>query len=116
MGPRDVLNKLKWHPDLNLKGAKVTIVHRGAPRDRRTLDGENILDLGTSFMKVKRGNKEVEIPYHRIRKIETPEEVIWQENSRTTILSKSLQVAVAPPKAATFRPDRMTFSFDILPM
>lgn len=78
-GPRDVLNRLKWHPDHELERAEITIVHRGAPRDRKTLDGGDVLDLDTSFMKVKTGGSETRIPYHRIRKIETPEGIIWRE-------------------------------------
>lgn len=80
MGSRDALNKLKWHPDLNLNEAEVTIVHRGAPGNKRTIEGKNILDLGSGFMLVKRDNEEAEIPYHRILKIETPEEIIWQKS------------------------------------
>ena len=79
IGPRDVLNKLRWHPDLELKSAEITIEHRGAPRDRLTFSGEDIIDLGSGFMKVERGVEQVSIPYHRVRKIETPSEVLWED-------------------------------------
>lgn len=81
MGPRDVLNKLKWHPEFDLDNAEVTIVHRGAPRDKRVIEGKNILDLGSGFMLVKRRVKEVRIPYHRILKIEIPDKVVWQDKT-----------------------------------
>lgn len=54
MGPRDVLNKLKWHPDHDLEGVRVEIVHRGAPRDRLIIRGEDILDIGSGFLRVRR--------------------------------------------------------------
>ena len=79
MGPRDVLNKLKWHPELGLEGVEVTIVHRGAPRDRLTFDGKDILDLGTGFMEVKGADQEIKIPYHRITKIVKDGEILWEE-------------------------------------
>lgn len=80
MGARDILNKLRWHPKHDLDKAKITITHRGAPKDKLTISGEKIHDLGSGFMKVERKNKKVEIPYHRIIKIETPEKVMWKEN------------------------------------
>lgn len=81
MGPKDVLDKLKWHPDYELDKAKIKITHRGAKKGQRTVNGENILGLGSGFMKIKRGNKTVKIPYHRILKIETPNEIVWREES-----------------------------------
>lgn len=81
MGPREVLNKLKWHPDFDLNEAEVTILHRGAPSDKRTIRGRNILDLEKGFMIVKGGNDEVRIPYHRILEIKTPDKTVWQETA-----------------------------------
>ncbi|KXB03361.1 hypothetical protein AKJ48_03970 [candidate division MSBL1 archaeon SCGC-AAA261O19] len=78
MGPRDILNKLKWHPDFSLKGAKITIIHRGAPDDKRVIKGEDITEIGSGFMHVGTGLEKVEIPYHRVLKVETPEKVIWE--------------------------------------
>lgn len=77
MGPRDVLNKLKWHPDFDLNEAEITIIHRGAPRDRLVIQGEDVIELGSGFMKVNRKDKEVKIPYHRIVKIVSGDKVVW---------------------------------------
>lgn len=77
MGPRDVLNKLKWHPDMDLDKARVTIRHRGAPGDKLEISGENIRNLGSGFMRIKREDKIVRIPYHRILKIESSGKTIW---------------------------------------
>lgn len=79
MGPREVLNKLKWHPDFEINEAEITILHRGAPGDRRTIRGENIIELGKGFMVVRRGRDKIRIPYHRILEIDTPTETVWQE-------------------------------------
>lgn len=80
MSARDVLNKLKWHPDYDLSEAEITILHRGAPRDRKVIEGEEILDIGSGFMKVKSGERPVEIPYHRILKIGVSGEIVWRES------------------------------------
>ncbi len=80
MSARDVLNKLKWHPDFEISNAEITIVHRGAPRDRKTISGEDVLDLETGFMKVEGKEKPARIPYHRVLKIEIPEEVLYQDS------------------------------------
>ncbi|KXB07578.1 hypothetical protein AKJ54_00065 [candidate division MSBL1 archaeon SCGC-AAA382K21] len=81
MGPKDVLDKLKWHPDYEIDKAKVKIVHRGKTKSQRTIRGENILELGSGFMKIRRGNKTVKIPYHRVLKIENSKGVIWRKES-----------------------------------
>ena len=79
MGPRDVLNKLKWHPEFKLKDAEITIIHRGAPRNRRTFKGKEIVNLGSGFMEVQGEETMIKIPYHRITKIERGKEVLWKE-------------------------------------
>ena len=84
MGPREVLNELKWHPKLKLRDARITIVHRGTPDNRRTIRGSEIVELGHSFMRVASAEGEVEIPYHRILKIEARGEVFWQKSQSTT--------------------------------
>ncbi|KXB02326.1 hypothetical protein AKJ45_00115 [candidate division MSBL1 archaeon SCGC-AAA261F19] len=80
MGAREVLNKLKWHPDLDLDKAKVTIVHRGAPCNERVIDGNDIQSLGSSFMDVRLNEGKVKIPYHRILKIEVPNKELWRRS------------------------------------
>lgn len=80
MNPRDVLNKLKWGGVDELSGAKVTILHRGAPNDRRVINGTEILELGRGFMRVVSPEGEVEIPYHRVLQIETGGRVVWKKH------------------------------------
>jgi len=79
MGPREALNKLKWHSKFNLEDSKITIIHRGAPRNVRVIDGKNILELGRSFMHITSPEGKVEIPYHRIIQIEVQGEIFWKK-------------------------------------
>lgn len=79
MGPRDALNQLKWGGADRLREAKVTIVHRGVPKDKRVVGGDEILELGSGFMRVTSPEGEADIPYHRILKIEAGGQVIWEK-------------------------------------
>ncbi len=64
--PREVLNEIKWRDDRSLKGVEIFYVHRGAEGDFKVLKGEDIEDLGRSFMELEDGGH---IPYHRIFQI-----------------------------------------------
>jgi len=79
MGPRDVLNRLKWGGENELQRAKLTILHRGAPNDKRVIEGSDILELGHGFMRVASPEGEVEIPYHRILRIGARGQVLWDK-------------------------------------
>jgi len=80
MGPRDTLNRLKWHSEFNLGDAKVTILHRGLPGDIRVIEGGDIKELGPAFMRVVTSEGEVQIPYHRILRIEAQGRTLWQKS------------------------------------
>lgn len=79
MGPREVLNKLKWGGEDELQRAKVTILHRGGPNDKRVIEGSDILELGRGFMRVASPEGEVEIPYHRVLCIEVRGRMLWEK-------------------------------------
>ncbi len=81
MGPREILNELKWRRTNGLGDAKVTILHRGAPDDKCVVEGSKITKLDRGFMHVVTPRGEVEIPYHRILKIEAFGRVLWQKSS-----------------------------------
>ncbi len=78
MGPREALEKLKWHPELDLRHARVVITHRGAPNDMRIIKGDEIKELGRAFMEVETSGGRVEIPYHRILRIDAGGEPLWR--------------------------------------
>ncbi len=71
--PRDILNELKWDSSKSLERAEIFYVHRGAPGDYKIIKGDEILDLGRSFIKLEEG----QIPYHRIFQIICDGEVIF---------------------------------------
>ncbi len=79
MGAREALNELKWGGRNELGGANVTIIHRGAPGDRRVVKGEEIIELGHGFMLVASPEGEVYIPYHRVTKIESGGRICYQK-------------------------------------
>lgn len=71
--PRDVLNRLRWTE--GLEGVVVTYLHRGAPGDRMSIKGEDVVELERSFF-VTADSK---IPYHRIRQIKRKDEVLYKD-------------------------------------
>lgn len=75
--PREILNRLKWYEN-KLGEAVITVVHRGAPGDRRQIEGRQIQELGKGFMVVEEPEGEAYIPYHRILKIEAGGKTIWE--------------------------------------
>lgn len=79
MGAREALNKLKWHPRHRLREARVTIAHRGGPGNVRVIEGGQILELGRAFMRVASPEGEVEIPYHRVLRIEVAGRTLWRK-------------------------------------
>lgn len=64
---RDLLNRARWSRG-DLHGLELTVVHRGAPGDQRTLTGARIVSIGPSGIEVAPEETEVEtcfVPYHR---------------------------------------------------
>lgn len=78
---KDALNKLKWHHD-RLEEAVVWYTHRGAPGDVRAVEGDKVLDLGSSFFHVQAPEGETAIPYHRVQRIEIDGRPFWERHPR----------------------------------
>jgi len=80
---RDILNEIKWTKDLS----KVTIwyIHRGALHNTKSITGDEITDIGKSFL----GTTNTSIPYHRILKIFYGDEIAF---NRLKIRSKDKQL------------------------
>ena len=74
--PRDILNEIMWKEDMDLSSAEVFYVHRGAEGDYKILKGDEIEDLGRSFIKCEEGH----IPYHRVFQIIYRGEVIFSRD------------------------------------
>lgn len=73
------LDKLRWHPQRTLRGVEIIYLHRGAPMNRLSVRGEEILAFEKSFFVIKRENMETRIPYHRILEIKRGEELLWRK-------------------------------------
>ena len=77
MRPREVLNKLKWHPDLRFEEYFVVYLHRGAPKNEKTISCEDIAELEHSDFVTE---EETHIPYHRIlRIVDKDGKVVWRK-------------------------------------
>ncbi|MFW6141447.1 MAG: DUF504 domain-containing protein [Candidatus Saliniplasma sp.] len=74
--PRDILNELKWDSSKSLNRAEVFYIHRGAPGDYKIIKGNDILNLGRSFIELEDGH----IPYHRVFQIIYEGEVIFSRD------------------------------------
>jgi len=79
--PRIILNKFKWKENTDFKEIKVEYTHRGAPNDKKMISGEEIIDVGRSFMKTN----SAEIPFHRVIKIKYRDEIIFERKKHTWI-------------------------------
>jgi uncharacterized protein (UPF0248 family) len=76
---RRLLNELLWHPNKSLVGVKVTYIHRGAPGDKLTLDGSEIVKLERSHFIIERGGIGTWIPYHRIIMVKQKRDVLYRK-------------------------------------
>jgi hypothetical protein len=66
--PRDILNEIKWRFDLSK--CRVYYIHRGAPRDMKTVEGDAIKSIDRSFLILEGTVQDIHIPYHRILRID----------------------------------------------
>ncbi|MEM4576845.1 MAG: RNA repair domain-containing protein [Candidatus Nezhaarchaeales archaeon] len=64
---RALLNKIRWHGELNPKDFEVHIIHRGAPNDIKVIPVESITKVLRSCFKFRDldGDEKI-IPYHRV--------------------------------------------------
>ncbi len=80
MGARYILNKLKWGVNEEIISARVTIAHGGVPENKLILDGCDVMKLDRGFMRVNTPEEEVEIPHHRITRIEVEGSLKYQKS------------------------------------
>jgi len=70
MRAREMLNKIKWHPDIDPSGYSIVYLHRGAPDNERKILFKDIMEMCTSdFMTLDKDGNEMYIPYHRVLRI-----------------------------------------------
>ena len=73
---KEILNELKWREDRDFTVVEVDYIHRGAPSDLMTASGDEIRNLGNSFMETTSAS----IPYHRITEIRYDGDVVWRRH------------------------------------
>jgi len=74
---REILNKLKWHPDYDF--SKVLIIYIDRLSENRTgiADGNEIAEIGHKFLFLKGGGV---IPQHRVIEILYDGKTVWKKN------------------------------------
>jgi uncharacterized protein (UPF0248 family) len=72
------LNRLKWTGKLD--GAEIVILHRGAPNDRKNIQGNNITEVKKGYFSFLSQGGETTIPHHRVREIRLDGKTIWKRN------------------------------------
>ena len=72
----DILNKLKWTNQLDR--AEIVILHRGAPDDRKTISGKEIVELGRDrFL-----TQDSCIPLHRVLEVRLEGKILWRRHKQ----------------------------------
>jgi uncharacterized protein (UPF0248 family) len=81
---RDLFNDRKWHTG-DLAELRITVRHRGAPRDERVVRGASILEVQPRGLLLEASDLEeddVFLPYHRVLRIEGPNGLLWTHDER----------------------------------
>lgn len=73
---RNIINMILWHPEMEINDTKITYIHRGAPGNLKTINGNSIDGMEGGFVLLKEGTL---IPFHRIVKIEINNKILWQK-------------------------------------
>ena len=74
MSTRDLLNKLKWHPEYDFD--KVSVVYIDRPKGLSEVTGNEIEDVGHKFIYLYGGTA---IPMHRIVEIRYDGKTLWRK-------------------------------------
>lgn len=77
---RDILNKLKWHPDYDFSQVEISYLSR--PEGILTIWGNEVEDIGTMFVELRDGTM---IPLHRLVRIAHDGKTIWDREQRGKI-------------------------------
>jgi len=71
---RELLNKLKWHPDYSFE--KVSVIYIDRPKGFTEVSGDEIEDIGHKFIYLVSGTA---IPMHRIVEIRYDGKTLWRK-------------------------------------
>ena len=73
---RNTINMILWHPEMQITETEITYIHRGAPGNLKTINGDSIDRLDRGFLILKEG---IQIPLHRIVKITNKNKILWKK-------------------------------------
>jgi len=73
------LNRLRWKGDL--KKAKIVILSRGSPGDKKVIPGTRVKEIKRSHFYFKDNDRETFIPNHRVLEIRKEGKTIWKRKS-----------------------------------
>ena len=76
----ETLNELKWNGKLG--ECSRSIIHRGAPGDRKIINGEHVTELKKSYFIYESSGRESTIPLHRVLEIKTGNDVLWRRRTK----------------------------------
>ncbi|MBU7018517.1 MAG: DUF504 domain-containing protein [Theionarchaea archaeon] len=80
MRPHEFLNKVKWHPDFVFEEYTVVYLHRGAPKNEKSVSCREIVALEHSDFVLEGEEGKIYIPYHRILRIlDKNGEIVWKK-------------------------------------
>jgi uncharacterized protein (UPF0248 family) len=72
-----VLGKLLWKG--GLRRSEITILHRGAPGDRKVIPGSSVKEVKKGYLIITGpGEEETVIPLHRVMEVRTDGKQIWK--------------------------------------
>jgi uncharacterized protein (UPF0248 family) len=63
---KNIFNKIFWDKRVNIEDFEITFIHRGAPKNQKTIAASLITEVGKSWFTYKNQNDENKIPMHRI--------------------------------------------------
>ncbi len=83
---KDIFSLYRFGKDKKLSDLKVSIIHRGAPNDKKTIDFAKtgvLIFRGHFEWFDKKENEIVYIPFHRILEIKAKGKTIYKKAART---------------------------------
>ena len=80
---KNIFNKILWDRRVSTDDYRITFIHRGAPSDEKTIAASSVRHVGRSWFTYDDLGDEVQIPMHRITKVENLEtgEVLWRKRT-----------------------------------
>jgi uncharacterized protein (UPF0248 family) len=71
---KEILDKLRWHPNYDF--SKVVVVYIDRPKGFSEIRGDEIEKVGFKFIELKTGTM---IPTHRVVEIRYENKVVWRK-------------------------------------